>query len=73
LAHWGTAFAAALVVRRRILLAAVVALVLVAAGVVIAVVVVRGNPGKGHLDTALKGVTLVQPKPTHAKPKPKRC
>jgi outer membrane protein assembly factor BamB len=58
-------------VRRRILLAAVLAL-LVVAGAVAAFVVLRGNPGKGHLDTALKGVTVVHPpQPAPAKPKPK--
>jgi len=72
LAHWVKAFAAVQPVRRRILLAAVVVL-LVVAGAAVALVVLRGNPGKGHLDTALKGVTLVappKPKPVH-KPKPK--
>jgi outer membrane protein assembly factor BamB len=64
--------AALLVRRRRTLLAVVLALLLLVAGAVAALVVLRGNPGKGHLDTALKGVTVVQPaQPVHHKPKPK--
>jgi len=64
------AVAAILPVRRRTLFAAVIAL-LVVAGAAVAYFVLHGNPGKGHLDTALKGVTLVQPpKPAHPKPAP---
>ncbi len=71
MAHWEPAHAATLPVRRRILLAAVLALLVVAGGIA-AFVVFRGNPGKGHLDTALKGVTVVHPpRPAHPKPQPK--
>jgi eukaryotic-like serine/threonine-protein kinase len=56
-------------VRRRILLVAGLA-VLAVVGVLIVFFVVRGNPGKGHLDTALKGVTVVEPPKPKPKPKP---
>ena len=46
-------------------------MLLAVVGAVVAFVVLRGNPGKGHLDTALKGVTLVQPPKRLPKPKPK--
>jgi outer membrane protein assembly factor BamB len=57
--------------RRRIALAALGLLVLAAGGLAAAWFLVVQDRPSGHVDTELKGVTVLPPKPPQPKPKPK--